>query len=185
MNMLIHLHRLRWPFLVICGCVLGVIEVSFLPFLPSPWHSLHIALSFSALTVILGRSPLSGLMLAFTSGVVIDLFSLSHVTLAVLRFPLIALLAFTLARRFVTHRSLPSLIMLMVAVQILNEAWLRAFDGIARTFFGSGIELAMFEAVLINCIWSGILGSAAFFIWRRFRADFNRISTEAQPEAWI
>jgi cell shape-determining protein MreD len=171
--------------LLVCGFGLGIIEVSFLPILPSPWRAFHLALLISILFILLSRRPINGIILGFLSGLVIDLFPIQYPTFASLRFVMIALGILMLARRFLTHRSLPSFVLLILLSQIADQAWMWSARFMYHAIYGFENEVPSGFAFLQTALWNIVITIGTFSIWRVIKSDFAQIADRVENEHWI
>ncbi len=130
------------------GILLGLFEASFRSFFPSPFIHIRPLLPIMALYVVFGRWE-GAIWLGFIGGLLIELFGLPQMTLAEIRFPLIAWLLSVTSERVFTNASLYAALAMGLIARCVDVLWLWGALRISGVPFSAAIDLSAFGQTLV------------------------------------
>lgn len=164
--------RTRSWVLVITGAfVAGLLEVTFLTLLPSPWRDIRPIIDVSVLFVILNRSK-AGMAFGAVAGFLLDLFSVGPASFASARLLVVAAVVSLLSITLLTNRSMYATAVLVAVARLVDRFWIGLFSLAAATLFHAPIPMDSLGSFGITLLWDVGIVSVCFIVFAFFTRRF-------------
>lgn len=167
-----------WIVSILVGVLAGLLEATFLTFLPSPWSSIHPILLLVVVFVIRER-PRKAVAVAATASVLLDAFVVEGYPVALFRLVLVTALLHLFARRVLTNHSFYSAIALVFFARGIDHFFRISAHLLTRFHSPALAFLSAWSSIWREIAWDVVLIGAFFIIRTLISRRFVSVSTFA------